>query len=82
MILGRGTAQTDEAIIAEFCQFLEQVGQIRGAERIKDLKRVPALLCCRIEKPLSQWNDEDILAAYEGKTKSTEYRYSVFLSFY
>ncbi len=30
MILGRGTAQTDEAIIAEFCQFVEQVGQIRG----------------------------------------------------
>lgn len=25
MILGRGTAQTDEAIIAEFGQFLEQV---------------------------------------------------------
>jgi site-specific recombinase XerD len=81
MILGRGTAQTDEAIIAEFCQFLEQVGQIRGAERIKDLKTIPALLRRRIEKPILQWSDEEILAAYEGKTKNTEYRYSVFLSF-
>src|SRR6266571_534147 len=81
MILGRGTAQTDEAIIAEFCQFLEQVGQIRGAERIKDLKTIPALLRRRIEKPLLQWSDEDILAVYAGKTKNTEYRYSVFLSF-
>ena len=81
MILGRGTAQTDETIIAEFCQFLEQVGQIRGAERIKDLKKVPALLRRRIEKPIVQWRDEDILAAYVGKTKSTEYRYSVFVSF-
>jgi len=81
MILGRGTAQTDETIIAEFCQFLEQVGQIRGAERIKDLKRVPVLLRSRIEKPIVQWRDEEILAAYVGKTKSTEYRYSVFVSF-
>lgn len=81
MILGRGTAQTYEAITSEYSLFLETCGHIKSPRRLKNLREVPAIFARRINKPIAQWSDEDIFALYEGKAKATGIRYNVFVSF-
>jgi hypothetical protein len=47
MILGRGTAQTQEAIIAEYSQFLERLSPSHNQRCLQELRAVPAVLSHR-----------------------------------
>ena len=80
MILGRGTAQTDKAIIAEYHQFRRQYPSI-SAEIQRRLHNVPWVMQRRIGKPVSQWTDDDILGLFINRAKASHYPYSAFLAF-
>ncbi len=74
MILGRGTARTDEEIAADYRQTLEQSGHIRtGTQLFSLLLKVPQVMIRRIGKPIAQWTDEDLLTLYQARTKSLRY---------
>src|SRR2546430_12858668 len=81
MILGRGTASTDEAIIAEYLQFLEKGQHIYHQRIFKNLREAPGVMCRRIGKTIADWNEQDILGVYQDRTHSTRVLYNVFLSF-
>lgn len=81
MILGRGTAQTDEAIIAEYRQFLRDTCQVKTSTTLHRLRDAPGVMQRRIGKPVTQWTDGDIIALYENRQKATCYIYSAFLAF-
>ena len=56
MILGRGSAQSEQAIIAEYEQFLLDHHQTTSARLWRQLLQAgPRLMQVRIGKPLSQW---------------------------
>jgi integrase len=81
MILGRGSAQTDMAIVAEYRSFLATSSGIatkRVRERVGMAARV---VCKRIGKPIAEWTEEDVLALLEGRGKEVVYRYGAFLAF-
>jgi len=79
MILGKGNAQTQTAIIQEYHQFLE--GQAFCPKILKMLKGAPGVMVRRIGKPLSAWEDEDILGLFPGREKQARYSYCAFLAF-
>lgn len=79
MILGKGSAQTQTAIIQEYHQFLE--GQTFCPKILKMLKGAPGVMVRRIGKPLSAWEDEDILGLFPGREKQARYSYCAFLAF-
>jgi len=81
MILGRGTAQTDTSIVAEYHQFLQKTSQTRIPAILQRLQEAPGIMQRRLGKPLSQWTDEDILSLYADRQKTTWYPYSAFLAF-
>jgi hypothetical protein len=81
MILGRGSAKTDKAVIAEYQQFLRDNDQQENPEIYKRLFGVPEVMLNRIRKPISQWSDDEILKLYANRTKTTGYTYSCFLAF-
>ncbi len=81
MILGRGTAQTDAAIMAEYHQFLDTTNAISNAAIRQYLRAAPHIMVHRIGKPLDAWSDDDLLALYQDREKSTKYYYSAFLAF-
>ena len=81
MILGRGSAKTEKAIIAEYHQFLQTQQQQENPEIYKRLFGVPDVMSHRIGKPIQQWDDDDILKLYANRGKSTWYGYSDFLAF-
>jgi site-specific recombinase XerD len=81
MILGRGTAQTDAAIIAEYRTFLATSSGIT-TDRVRERVGVAAgTVCKRIGKPIAQWIEEDMLALFSGRCKMVVYGYSAFLAF-
>ncbi len=81
MILGRGTAQTNEAIITEYQRFLADGYHIHHENVRKRLREGPGVMCQRIGKPIKAWTDEDILALYQNRKKSTWHVYNTFLTF-
>jgi integrase len=81
MILGCGTAQTDDAIIVEYHQFLCDNDQQENSEILQRLRGGPEVMRYRIGKSIAQWSDEDILRLYADRHKSTGYIYSDFLAF-
>lgn len=81
MILGRGSAQNDEAIIAEYQQFLAQGASIQHPAVLQRLRTAPAAMCRRIGRPIATWSDEEILALYRDRAKSTWTVYNAFLAF-
>ncbi len=81
MILGRGTAQTEAAIVAEYHQFLDTTSAIANPDIRQYLRAAPQIMAHRIGKPLSAWTDDDLLALYRDREKSTKYYYSAFLAF-
>lgn len=81
MILGRGTAQTDEAIIAEYQQWVKDDGHLHHWNFTKRLHEGPGVMCKRIGKPIKAWTDEEILALYQHRTKATWTVYNSFLAF-
>jgi len=81
MILGRGSAKTDQAVIAEYHQFLRDYQQQENPEIYKRLFGAPAVMVHRMRKPIAQWGDDEILKLYVNRTKTTGYTYSSFLAF-
>lgn len=81
MILGLGTASTDETIIAEFHQLLEKSNHLLSSKVVRRVRKSPYELCKRLQKPIMQWSDEEILALYEGRSKVERTSYNSFVSF-
>ena len=81
MILGRGEAQTTTAIVEEYWHYLQAYLQLESAVIHQRLRDVPGVMERRIGKPLDQWRDEEIIALYRGRRKSTRYGYSAFMAF-
>lgn len=81
MILGRGTAQTDEAIVAEYHQFLRDTSPVQTPTILGRLQEAPGVMGRRIGQPIRQWSDEAIVALYQDRQKATWYPYSAFLAF-
>jgi integrase/recombinase XerC len=81
MILGRGTATDDLAIIAEYRAFLASSSGI-ATERVRDRVGVAATTVCqRIGKPIGEWTEQDMLALFGGRSKAVVYGYGAFLGF-
>jgi site-specific recombinase XerD len=81
MILGRGTAQTDAAIVAEYRTFLASESGI-ATDRVRNRVGVAAdTVCKRIGKPIAEWTEQDMLALFSGRCKMVVYGYSAFLAF-
>ena len=81
MILGQGTAQTDDELFAEYDQFLQTTGRTTTSCVGKRLHGAPGAMQRRIGKPVLEWTDEDILQLYAGRQPATWYVYSAFLAF-
>ena len=81
MILGRGTAQTDDAVVTEYAEFLQTTSQTRVPAILQRLQEAPQVMQHRLGKPPSQWTDEDLLGLYTDRQKATWYPYSAFLAF-
>ena len=81
MILGQGGAQTDEAVCAEYAQFLDEICHVESLTILQRLLDAPGVMQRRIGKPPSLWTDEEIIALYRDRQKATWYPYSAFLAF-
>lgn len=79
MILGRGSAQTDQDIIAEYYQFLHETHDSQST--VQYLRGVPDIMRRRIGKPIRDWTDEELIALFDDRQKATRYSYSAFLTF-
>src|SRR5438046_1649753 len=81
MILGRGTGQTDAAIVAEYRAFLASSSGM-ATERVRNRVGVAAgTVCKRMGKPIAEWTAEELLALFPGRCKMVVYGYSAFLAF-
>src|SRR5437764_6872887 len=81
MILGRGCAQTDAAIIAEYHEFLQKVGHITIPKNLVTIKASPKSMLRAIKKPVREWSDDDILELVRARKLASRYKYNVFLAF-
>jgi hypothetical protein len=54
LILGRGTAQTDEAIIAEYHRFLEENCQTRAPTTLRWMQGAPWVMRRHLGKPIAE----------------------------
>lgn len=79
MILGKGSAQTEASVIQEYHQFLEE--QDYSQKILKILKGAPGVMLRRIGKPLSTWQDDEILGLFPGREKQAHFSYCAFLAF-
>lgn len=81
MILGRGTAITDAAIIAEYRSFLTSSSGV-ATDRVRERVGVAAgTVCKRIGKPIGEWSEQDMLTLFGGRCKMVVYGYGAFLAF-
>jgi hypothetical protein len=81
MILGRGSAQDDAAIVAEYRAFLTSSSSIDTERVRKRVAGAASTVCKRIGKPLADWTEADMLALFPGRCKTVVYGYSAFLGF-
>ncbi len=81
MILGRGTATSDAAIIEEYQVFLTTSSGIATALVRDRVGAAAGTVCKRIGKPIAAWTEEDVLAIFPGRSKAVMYGYCAFLSF-
>ncbi len=81
MILGQGTAQTDDAIIQEYFQFLDENGGYLRPVILKRLKKAPFLIQQRLGKSLGQWRESDLLRLYADQDAHRRYICCAFLAF-
>ena len=66
MLLGMGSAQTDEALFAECARYLQQAGHIVIPKNQQRILTSATTLRRQIGKPILEWTEEDILTAYQG----------------
>lgn len=79
MIFCRGTAQTEEEIIAEYRTYLQDH---RPGQSIKArMARAPETMMTRIGKPFNQWTDDDLIQLFQSHTRSARNVYMTFLIF-
>jgi integrase len=81
MILGRGTAQTDAAIIEEYHHLIDEAQVTQNPRHQQALKFRPIWMLRKIQKPISQWTDDDILLLYQTEPAGTVKPCNVFLAF-
>lgn len=81
MILGRGAAQTDDAVLAEYAAFLPIANPTLAPIMLQRLQGAPHVMQHRLGKPPSRWTDADILELYADRQKATWYPYTAFLAF-
>ena len=81
MILGRGTANTDAAIIAEYHTFLEQSQDVTTPVILQRLKDAPSVMLRRLGKPIAAWTEPDLLSLLATRTKTVRYGYQAFIAF-
>lgn len=81
MILGRGTASTGEAIIAEYHQFLARLHHHSHPSVIQRVRAIPFGLLRHIGKPMNEWSSEDVLNVYQRYQSSARYSINVFVTF-
>jgi integrase/recombinase XerD len=81
MILGRGEAQTDEAITAEYHHFIDKYHQSLHPGVQQRYKRAPRRMQKRLNKPLADWTESDILLFYAEPDHSRRCQYCAFLSY-
>ena len=79
MILGKGTAQTEAEIVHEYHRFL--AGQAHSPKILAILKGAPGVMLRRLGKPLSAWEDEEILGLFPDREKQAQFSYCAFLAF-
>ncbi len=82
MILGRGTAQTDEAIVAEYQRFLHDHCQLTSTQLLQGLERAPGVMRHRFSKPIAGWTDEEIIGLLGSSRPSMRHRFSGFIAFF
>ena len=81
MILGRGTAQTDEAIVAEYHRFLEDHCQDQAPATLRNLQSAPWIIRQHLGKPIAEWTDQEIVHLYTARARQVRYFYSTFMAF-
>jgi site-specific recombinase XerD len=82
MILGRGAAQTTQALVEEYQQFLATyANHLKDLKRLAEVRRVPQVMMQMIGNPPHLWADEDILSLYERRSTAARAKYNLFLSF-
>jgi site-specific recombinase XerD len=81
MILGRGTAQTDAAIVAEYHAFLALSSGIESERVCNRVAGAASTVCKRIGKPIADWTEADMLTLYPGHCKTVVFGYNAFLAF-
>ena len=81
MLLGMGSAQTDEALFAECARYLQQAGHIVIPKNQQRILTSATTLRRQIGKPILEWTEEDILTAYQTRKKAFIYSCNVFLTF-
>jgi len=81
MILGRGAAQTDEDIVAEYQQFLRDTCQAKSPVIRQGIQDAPRIIRQRIGKPIAEWTDEHILHLAKSFSQPTWYKQNGFIAF-
>ncbi len=81
MILGRGTAQTDEAIVAEYHRFLEDHCQDQAQTTLRSLQSAPWVIRQHLGKPIAEWTDQEIVNLCRARAAQVRYFYSTFMAF-
>ena len=81
MILGRGTAQTDEDIVAEYQQFLRGSCQAKSPLVLQGIHDAPRIIRRQIGKPIAEWTDEHIVHLAKRFSQPTWYKYNGFIAF-
>jgi site-specific recombinase XerD len=81
MILGRGTAASDETILAEFDAFLVSSSGIATTKIQRRVAGGARVLWRRIGGPIASWTSGQVLAGFANRSHGTRYGYWVFLAF-
>jgi integrase len=81
LILGRGTAQTDEAIVAEYHRFLEENCQARAPTTFCWMKGAPSVMRRHLGKPIAEWTEQEIVDLCQARAGQVRYFYTGFMAF-
>lgn len=79
MILGKGNAQTEAEIIQEYQEFIIQQGY--SSDNNVAFSKTPSMMRDQIGKPLTDWEDDDILEIIGNGTVYTKYKFIGYLAF-
>jgi integrase len=81
LILGRGTAQTDEAIVAEYHRFLEENCQARAPTTFRWMKGAPWVMRRHLGKPIDEWAEQESVDLCQARAGQVRYFYTGFMAF-